>query len=90
MAVTGGRNETVRSLACRHVRQESALWDALHAGVLTTSCLNGALGFHEPQAAKARVRTLSLPPHSLTLGHPVPSLLHQWLYQAAVFRCMPE
>ncbi|KAK9797824.1 hypothetical protein WJX73_003099 [Symbiochloris irregularis] len=36
----------------RYVRQDSDLWDALHAGVCTTSCLNGALGFFEPQAAK--------------------------------------
>ena len=40
------------SFSCRNVRQESDLWDDLHAGVLTTSCLNGALGFYEPAAAR--------------------------------------
>lgn len=32
----------------RFVRQDSALWRALHAGVLTSGTLNGALGFNEP------------------------------------------
>ena len=44
---------------CRYVRQESPLWSALHNGVLTSSTLNGALGFYEPGA----VQQLGLPKH---------------------------
>ena len=40
------------ALACRLVRQDSPLWDALHRGVLTSGSLNAALGFYEPYAAK--------------------------------------
>ena len=46
-------------LGCRYVRQESPLWSALHNGVLTSSTLNGALGFYEPGA----VQRLGLPKH---------------------------
>ena len=35
------------ALACRLVRQDSPLWDALHRGVLTSGSLNAALGFYE-------------------------------------------
>jgi hypothetical protein len=43
----------------RYVRQDSPLWRALHAGVLTSSTLNGALGVHEPSA----IAQLGLPKH---------------------------
>lgn len=46
-------------LSCRYVRQDSPLWRALHAGVLTSSTLNGALGLYEPAA----VARLGLPKH---------------------------
>ena len=36
----------------RYVRQDDALWQALHAGTLTTSVLPGALGMKEPWAAR--------------------------------------
>ena len=36
----------------RYVRQDSALWQELHAGVLTTGKLNSALGLKEPWAAR--------------------------------------
>ena len=32
------------ALCCRFVRQDSALWDDLHDGVLTTGIANAALG----------------------------------------------
>ncbi len=34
------------------MRQDSALWDDLHRGVLTSGSLNAALGLYEPWAAK--------------------------------------
>lgn len=37
----------------RFVRQGTELWDDLHAGRLTTGCLNGALGFQEDGVCKA-------------------------------------
>ena len=49
---------------CRYVRQESPLWSALHNGVLTSSTLNGALGFYEPGA----VQRLGLPKHFVRHG----------------------
>lgn len=51
-------------LLCRYVRQESPLWSALHNGVLTSSTLNGALGFYEPGAAQR----LGLPIHFIRHG----------------------
>ncbi len=51
-------------LLCRYVRQESPLWSALHNGVLTSSTLNGALGFYEPGA----VHRLGLPKHFVRHG----------------------
>ncbi|CAL5218524.1 g212 [Coccomyxa viridis] len=48
----------------RYVRQESPLWSALHNGVLTSSTLNGALGFYEPGA----VQRLGLPKHFVRHG----------------------
>lgn len=48
----------------RYVRQDSPLWRALHAGVLTSSTLSGALGFYEP----AGVAQLGLPRHMQSRG----------------------
>ncbi len=48
----------------RYVRQDSHLWRALHAGVLTSSTLNGALGIYEPAA----VTRLGLPRHFASHG----------------------
>lgn len=45
-------------VARRLVRQDTALWAALHRGCLTTGQLNAALGFYEPAAA----RKLDVPP----------------------------
>ena len=52
----------------RYVRQDSPLWRALHAGILTSGTLNGALGFHEPTA----IARLGLPKHFGTHG-PLPA-----------------
>lgn len=38
--------------AGRYVRQEHPLWQELHAGVLTTGKLQGALGMQEDYAAR--------------------------------------
>ena len=51
-------------LSSRYVRQESPLWSALHSGVITSSTLNGALGFYEPGAAQK----LGLPKHFVRHG----------------------
>ncbi len=48
----------------RYVRQDSPLWRALHAGVLTSSTLSGALGFYEP----AGIARLGLPRHFVSHG----------------------
>lgn len=37
----------------RFVRQGTELWDALHAGRLTTGCLTGALGFQEDGVSRS-------------------------------------
>jgi hypothetical protein len=37
----------------KFVRQGTSLWDDLHAGRLTTGCLNGALGFQEEGVHRA-------------------------------------
>ena len=47
------------------IRQEHALWWALHAGRLTASCLHGALGLRERDAS----RRLGLPRVASSRGH---------------------
>ena len=47
------------------VRQEHALWWALHSGRLTASCLHGALGLRERDAS----RRLGLPRAASSRGH---------------------
>ena len=68
-----------RSVWCarRYVRQDSPVWRALHAGVLTSSTLNGALGVHEPSA----VAQLGLPKHFVSHGK---------LLAAAANLCQPQ
>jgi hypothetical protein len=53
------------------------MWRALHAGVLTSSTLNGALGVHEPSA----VAQLGLPKHFVSHGK---------LLAAAANLCHPQ
>ena len=53
------------------------MWRALHAGVLTSSTLNGALGVHEPSA----VAQLGLPKHFVSHGK---------LLAAAANLCQPQ
>jgi hypothetical protein len=52
-----GAYDQVSELVCRFVRQDDDLWDAAHAGVLTTGMLKEALGFLDPPVA----RVLALP-----------------------------
>jgi hypothetical protein len=61
----------------RYVRQDSSMWRALHAGVLTSSTLNGALGVHELSA----VAQLGLPKHFVSHGK---------LLAAAANLCQPQ
>ena len=51
----------------RFVRQDTALWDELHAGRLTSGKLNAALGFYEPQAARQLRMTPAFASHSRLL-----------------------
>ena len=52
----------------RHVRQDSDLWDDLHAGVCTTGILNAALGVYEPSACRRLGMPASYASHSKLLG----------------------
>jgi hypothetical protein len=61
---------------CRHVRQDTPLNKALHAGMLTSGYINAALGFYEPAAARR-------------LGVPTNRVKHSSLLNAVLHLCQP-
>ena len=62
----------------RDVRQDTDLWDDLHAGVCTTGILNAALGLYEPSACRRLGMPSSYASHYKLLG--AYERLHQSVY----------